>query len=132
MTPHSDQTNLDRLGLRQAISLPAENAHDTSHVGGVFRMRDLRSGTLIDPQLAMFRMAMLPPKTPADTTTLMRAAFKELWTDRAFLADYTRVMKTEPVLVTGDEGQKILAEIGAVPAPIKEFLVEYSTRLTSK
>jgi tripartite-type tricarboxylate transporter receptor subunit TctC len=94
------------------------------------RYRALR--TMIDPQLAMFRMVLLPPKTPADTAMLMRAAFKELWTDRAFLADYTRVMKTEPVLVTGDEGQKILLEIGAVPAPIKDFLVEYSTRLTSK
>jgi tripartite-type tricarboxylate transporter receptor subunit TctC len=80
----------------------------------------------------MFRMSLLPPKTPADITATLRKAFNETWTDRAFLADYTRVMQTQPVLVTGDEGQKILADIGAVPKPIKDFLLDYSNRLTSK
>jgi len=94
------------------------------------RYRTLR--TMIDPQLAMFRMALLPPKTPADTTAMMRKAFDELWTDRAFLADYTRVMKTQPILVSGDAGQKILAEVGAVPPQIKDFLRDYSTRMTSR
>jgi len=41
-------------------------------------------------------------------------------------------MKTEPVLVSGDEGQKLLAAIGTVPKPIKDFLIDYSTRMTSK
>ena len=86
---------------------------------------------MIDPQLAMFRMALLPPKTPADTVATMRKAFAEMWTDPAFLADYARVMKTQPVLVAGDEGQKLLTEIGTIPKPIKDFLVDYSTRLTS-
>jgi tripartite-type tricarboxylate transporter receptor subunit TctC len=87
---------------------------------------------MIDPQLAMFRMALLPPKTPADTVAIMRKAFQEMWTDKAFLADYARVMKTEPFLVAGADGQKLLAEIGTVPKPVKDFLVDYSTRLTSK
>jgi hypothetical protein len=94
------------------------------------RYRAMRA--MMDPQLAMFRMALLPPKTPADITATLRKAFNEMWTDRAFLADYTRVMQTQPVLVTGDEGQKILADIGAVPKPIKDFLLDYSNRLTSK
>jgi tripartite-type tricarboxylate transporter receptor subunit TctC len=94
------------------------------------RYRALRA--LMDPQLAMFRMALLPPKTPGDVTAVMRKAFQEMWTDRAFLADYARVMHTEPVQVSGEEGQKTLAEIGNVPPQIKDFLVDYSTRLTSK
>jgi hypothetical protein len=94
------------------------------------RYRALR--TMIDPQLAMFRMALLPPKAPSAVTAVMRKAFQEMWTDRAFLTDYARVMHTEPALIAGDEGQKTLAEIGAVPKPIKDFLVDYSTRLTSK
>jgi tripartite-type tricarboxylate transporter receptor subunit TctC len=94
------------------------------------RYRALR--TMIDPQLAMFRMALLPPKTPASTVAVMRKAFQEMWADRAFLADYARVMKTEPVLISGAEGQILLAEIGTVPKPIKDFLVDYSTRMTSK
>jgi tripartite-type tricarboxylate transporter receptor subunit TctC len=97
---------------------------------GDIRYRALR--TMIDPQLAMFRMVLLPPKTPAETTATMRKAFSELWIDRAFLADYTRVMKAEPVLIAGEAGQKTLADIGAVPKEIKDFLVDYSTRMTSK
>jgi hypothetical protein len=94
------------------------------------RYRALR--VMIDPQLAMFRMALLPPKTPSDITATMRKAFNEMWTDRAFLADYTRVMKAEPVLIAGDAGQKTLADIGTVPKEIKDFLLDYSTRMTSK
>jgi hypothetical protein len=94
------------------------------------RYRALR--IMIDPQLAMFRMVLLPPKTPSDITATMRKAFNEMWTDRAFLADYTRVMKAEPVLIAGDVGQKTLADIGAVPKEIKDFLIDYSTRMTSK
>ena len=67
-----------------------------------------------------------------DTVATMRKAFQEMWADKAFLADYARVMKTEPVIVPGDEGQKLLAAIGTVPEPIKDFLVDYSNRLTSK
>jgi hypothetical protein len=94
------------------------------------RYRALR--TMIDPQLAMFRMVLLPPKTPAATVAIMRQAFEEMWTDRAFLSDYARVMKAEPVLIPGAQGQMLLAEIGTVPKPIKDFLVDYSTRMTSK
>jgi hypothetical protein len=87
---------------------------------------------MIDPQLAMFRMALLPPKTPAAIATMMRSAFNEMWADRAFLADYARVMKTEPVLVSGDDGQKILAGLAGIRPEITKFLVDYSNRLTSK
>ena len=40
----------------------------------------------------------------------MRTAFTDLWKSRAFLADYSRIIKTEPILVTGEEAQKILAD----------------------
>jgi hypothetical protein len=97
---------------------------------GDIRYQTLRA--IMDPQLAMFRMVLLPPKTPADITAMMRVAFKEMWADPAFLADYTRVMKTQPVLVSGDEGQKILAGIAGIGPQIKDFLVGYTDRLGGK
>ena len=96
---------------------------------------DIRYQTLravMDPQLAMFRMVLLPPKTPAGVTAAMRKAFKDLWADQAFLADYARVMKTEPVLVTGEDGQKILAGLGGIRPQIKQFLTDYTNRLGGK
>jgi len=133
LTPRS--ANGDYPRSRSLPNLQTFEEYYTSVKGSAPSTGDIRYQALRameDPLLAMFRMALLPPKTPADTTALLRSAFTELWTDRNFLADYTRVMKTEPVLVTGEEGQKILAGIAGVPQQIKDFLRDYSTRLTAK
>src|SRR5262249_15034965 len=55
---------------------------------------------IVDPQLAMFRVVLLPPKTTDEATSVMRAALIDLWKDEKFLADYSKVIKTEPILVT--------------------------------
>ena len=85
-----------------------------------------------DPQLAMFRVAMMPPKSSGEAVTIMRTAFAEMWKDPQFLADYSKVIKTEPILVSGAEGQEVLNGLAAVPNEIKEFLVKYTSNLTSK
>jgi len=88
--------------------------------------------TMSDPQLAMFRVVLLPPKTPDDTVAAMRAAFVELWQDKSFLADYSNVVKLEPVLVTGRDGQDILSGLARVPSDVKSYLTQYIANLTSK
>ena len=62
----------------------------------------------------------------------MRTAFVELWKNPQFLADYSKVIKTEPILVTGGEGQEVLAELGKVRPEVKDFLVDYMGRMTAK
>jgi len=74
----------------------------------------------------------MPPKTPDDAATTMRSAFTEMWKDPKFLADYSRVVNTEPVLVTAQEGQGILSGLASVPSDVKEFLVKYIANMTSK
>jgi len=95
---------------------------------GNFKYEVLRA--VADPQLAMFRVAMMPPKASEEALAVMRTAFTELWKDRQFLADYARAVKTEPPLVSGSEGQAILARLGSVPREVKDFLVDYTSRLT--
>jgi hypothetical protein len=85
-----------------------------------------------DPQLAMFRVAMMPPKSSGEAVAIMRTAFAEMWKNPQFLADYSKVIKTEPILVSGAEGQEVLNGLAAVPNEIKEFLVKYTSNLTSK
>jgi hypothetical protein len=87
---------------------------------------------LDDPLLKMFRVAVMPPKTLDDAATVMRAAFTEMWKDPKFLADYSRVVNTEPVLVTAQEGEAILAGLASVPSDVKEFLAKYIANMTSK
>jgi len=87
----------------------------------------LRAGA--DAQLAMFRTAVMPPKSPLEAVAVMRSAFVELWQDAAFIRDYSNIVKTDPVLVTGQEGQAILAELGSIRPEIKGFITDYSNKL---
>jgi hypothetical protein len=83
-----------------------------------------------DPQLAMFRVALMPPKSSPEAIGIMRTAFNELWKDQKFLADYSKVIKTEPILVTGEDGQSILSGVANVRPEITSYLADYVAKLT--
>jgi tripartite-type tricarboxylate transporter receptor subunit TctC len=87
----------------------------------------LRTGA--DAQLAMFRTAVMPPKTPAEAVATMRSAFVELWQDREFVRDYSSIVKTPPILVTGEEGQAIFAALANIRPEIKAFIIDYCNHL---
>jgi len=95
-----------------------------------FRYQAMRAAS--DPQLAMFRVAVLPPKSAEEAVTVMRTAFDDLWKDQDFLNDYSRVLATQPIMVSGSDGQQILVDLGKVPRKIKDFLIDYTTRITEK
>jgi hypothetical protein len=82
-----------------------------------------------DPQLAMFRTAVMPPKATEEAVAEMRAAFIELGRDSQFVRDYSHVVKTAPVLVSGQEGQQFLTAVGKIQPEIKAFIMDYSNRL---
>jgi hypothetical protein len=95
-----------------------------------FRYQVMRAAG--DPQLAMYRVAVLPPKSPDNIAAAMRTAFDDLWKDEDFLKDYSRVLATRPIMVSGAEGQSILAGLGQVPRKVKDFLVDYTNHVTDK
>jgi tripartite-type tricarboxylate transporter receptor subunit TctC len=99
-------------------------------LAGVPEYEALRA--VADPQLAMFRVAVMPPNAPNEAVTVLRSAFTEMWKSPAFLADYAKIIKTEPVLVTGEEGQEVLAALGNVPQSVKDFLINYTSRITTR
>jgi tripartite-type tricarboxylate transporter receptor subunit TctC len=77
----------------------------------------------------MFRTAMMPPKTPNEPVAIMRSAFVDLWKNRDFIRDYANMVKTDPILVSGEEAQEIVADLAKVKPEIKAFLLDYSNRL---
>src|SRR5882672_7112638 len=87
-------------------------------LAGNFNYEAMRA--ISDPQLAMFRVALLPPKASDEATAAMRAGFIDLWKDQKFMADYSKVIKTEPILVTGNEGQAVLTGLGTIRDEMKE------------
>jgi hypothetical protein len=88
--------------------------------------------TIGDPQLAMFRVVLLPPKASEEATAALRAGFVNLWEDQKFLADYSKVIKTEPILVKGNEGQAVLTGLGNIRDEMKEFIVNYTNTITNR
>jgi len=85
-----------------------------------------------DPQLAMFRVALMPPHASDDAAAQMRAAFADMWHDQKFLDDYANLIKTQPILVSAQEGQEVLAELGRVPNDVKTFMAKYIESMTAK
>jgi hypothetical protein len=86
--------------------------------------------SVCDPLAAMFRAAMMPPTSSSETIDIMRTAFLALSKDKDFIADYVRIVKTTPILRTGDEVQQIVAELGNTKPEIKAFILDYSNKLT--
>jgi tripartite-type tricarboxylate transporter receptor subunit TctC len=82
-----------------------------------------------DSLVAMFRTALMPPKTSSEAVAIMRSAFVEMWTNPDFIRDYSRVLKTEPIFVSGEDAQATVAALALVKPEIKTFLVDYSNKL---
>jgi len=59
----------------------------------------------------------------------MRAAFVDLWKNPEFIRDYSNVIKTKPIFVSGEQAQDIVAALSRVKPEIKAFLLDYSNRL---
>ena len=106
------------------------SVHPDKPLAGQLKYRALRA--IEDPQLAMFRTALVPPKTPDDVVAVLQAAFIEMWKDPQFLAAYSNVIKTEPIMVTAQEGQQVLAGLANVPDDVKSFVVKYIADMTAK
>jgi tripartite-type tricarboxylate transporter receptor subunit TctC len=83
----------------------------------------------VDPMVAMFRTALMPPKTPDEAVSIMRAAFVALSKDGDFIRDYSNIVKAKPILVSGPDAQEIVATLGKVTPEAKAFLLDYSNHL---
>ena len=102
-----------------------ESVHHKKPFGFLYEV--LRTSS--DPLVAMFRTALLPPKSPAEITDVMRAAFVTLAQDKDFIRDYANAVKTDPLVVPGTDAQEIVAALGKVKPEIKAFVIDYTNKL---
>jgi hypothetical protein len=75
---------------------------------------------------------LMPSKTSDDAANALRVAFVEMWKDPQFLAAYSNVIKTEPIMVTAQDGQRVLADLAKVPDGIKQYVTKYIADMTAK
>lgn len=86
----------------------------------------------VDAQTAVFRTFFMPPKAPQEAVSTMRAAIVALWKDPQFIRDYSKVVRSDPVLVSGDDGEEIMAGLAKVKPEVKTYLKEFGDRLVKK
>jgi hypothetical protein len=86
----------------------------------------------IDAQTAMFRTFFMPPKANKEAVSVMRAAIESLWKDQAFIKNYAKAVRSDPVLVSGQDGEAIMAGMAKVGPDIRNFLKDYGNNLTKR
>ena len=63
---------------------------------------------------AMLRAVMLPHGSPKAAVDDLRKAFAALPQDKGFVSDYEKIIRTQPELVTYQEGEAILSKLNGV------------------
>jgi len=86
----------------------------------------------IDAQTAMFRTFFMPPKANKEAVTIMRAAIESLWKDQAFIKDYAKAVRSDPVLVSGADGEAIMKSLASVGPDVRTFLKDYGNNLSKR
>ncbi len=86
----------------------------------------------LDAQTAMFRTFFMPPKANKEAVATMRAAIQSLWKDQNFIKDYAKAVRSDPVLVSGSEGEAIMKGLGGVNQATRDFLKDYGNNLNKR
>ena len=86
----------------------------------------------IDAQTAMFRTFFMPPKANKEAVAIMRAAIESLWKDQTFIKDYAKAVRSDPVLVSGADGEAIMKGLANVRPDIRTFLKDYGNNLAKR
>jgi tripartite-type tricarboxylate transporter receptor subunit TctC len=86
---------------------------------------------MMDAQTGLFRAMFLPPKAPKEATDTIRAAMIALEKDKGFIETYQKVVRSPPMFVSGEEGQKIMGRLATVKPEVRQFLSDTVKRVSS-
>ena len=73
----------------------------------------------------MTRMALLPPKAPAESISILRKAFDALSRDQDFLQDAITAMRFQPRFEVGEAGERLFQLAFQTRPEVISFLREY-------
>lgn len=110
---------LVQIGLRKAPDLPNVPLLMETATNDV----DRAALRLLSAPTTIGRPFFAPPNVPADRVKALRAAFDAMIKDKAFL-DEAQKLNLDIDPVSGEELQKIVAEIIDAPAPVKKRLAD--------
>ena len=74
---------------------------------------------------SMTRMALLPPKAPAESISILRKAFDALSRDQDFLQDAITAMRFQPRFEVGEAGERLFQPASQTSPEVISFLRDY-------
>jgi tripartite-type tricarboxylate transporter receptor subunit TctC len=74
---------------------------------------------------SMYRTVFLPPTAPKAAILEMREAFEKMGKDPSYIADYEKVVRAKPRILLGEEGDRIIADLGTMPSATAAFIKDY-------
>ena len=73
----------------------------------------------------MLRTILLPPGSPKEAARDLAIGFERVVKDAEFKAEYEKVIQAPVELISGEEGARIIAELGKVDSKLTAFLKDY-------
>ena len=77
----------------------------------------------------MLRTVLLPPGSPPEAQKILGDAFAALSKDPEFIAEYRKIVKAPPDMVTGADGEKVINALAKVDPKLITFLKEYVAKV---
>jgi tripartite-type tricarboxylate transporter receptor subunit TctC len=76
-------------------------------------------------ETTLLRTILMPPGAPKQAANELAQAFAAVAKDPEFIADYRKVIKSDPHLVTGEGPEKIIGSLGSVDPKLVAFFKDY-------
>ena len=73
----------------------------------------------------LLRTVFMPPGSPPEAAAALAKGFTEVAGDAEFLAEYKKVIKAPPNMITGDAGRQVIANLSAVDPKLLAFFKQY-------
>ena len=73
----------------------------------------------------LLRTVFMPPGSPHEAVEALSVAFTDVVKDPAFLAEYEKVVKAPPRMITGESGRKVIANLSNVSPEMRAFFKQY-------
>lgn len=121
-----------KISRAEALAdIPTFEEYYAMHKGGVPsgpQYQALR--TIVDSFMAMFRTVFAAPGSPDASVEALRTAFRSMWKDEAFLADYEKRVKNRPKQIVGEAGEKRIAALSKLDPALATLYKDYIAKLT--
>jgi tripartite-type tricarboxylate transporter receptor subunit TctC len=73
----------------------------------------------------LLRTVFMPPGSPQEAADALTQGFDSVVKDPDFLAEYMKVIKAPPRMITGNAGRKVIANLSSVDPKLVGFFKQY-------